>query len=227
MPSWNTCRGAIVQGLTDLCKELEAFETDPWAAREILDYELMTPFVLDPCCGTGALADAARDRGHRVLTFDIFDWSTIYPCEKPDNVMDFLTYQPMNLGNEEFTVFMNPPFSKACAFVDKAMEIGARKIVSFQAWSWRSSVGRNEWWIENPPARIWLCVDRATCFRFDVPTECIEPETCSRKKSKKDAKCRLCMGSTPTTHAFFVWEAGHTGASIICNLRKPKLRKEP
>lgn len=214
--------------MKDLCNRLGAFETDRWAAREILEYELMTPNVLDPCCGTGILAYAAMEAGHHVTTIDIYDWSQHFKCPKPQDIGDFLELKEVKGG--PFTVYMNPPFDKACEFIDKGMELGARKIISFQAWSWRGSDKRVEWWVENPPARIWICIDRATCMRFDVAHTCIEPEICAtlpKKKGRAGAKCRECMGSTPTTHAFFVWEAGHKGAEIICNLRKPKPRKEP
>jgi hypothetical protein len=210
---------------TQFCKDLEAYETDTWAIEAILDVELMTESVMDPCCGTGRMAAAAEARGHRVATLDIHDWSQDFPeARSPDNLIDFLAVKPPGLEGDH-TFFLNPPFSKACEFVDKCKELGARKIIVFQSWSWRSSDRRNAWWLKNPPARIWICIDRATCFRFDVPGTCPVPAECKGKK--KAGKCRQCMGSTPTTHAFYVWERGHTGASVICDLRKPKRGKTP
>ena len=213
--------------LTQLCKDLEAFETEPWAIEAILDVELMTPNVMDPCCGTGLMAAAAKTRGYDVSTFDIHDWSQTFPVAKrPDHIVDFLTVKP-NGVSADWTYFLNPPFSKACEFVDKCKEVGARKIICFQRWAWRESGGRAEWWARNPPSRIWLCIDRATCWRFDVPKECVG-EGCGKTNKIEKSKypvCRKCMGNTTQPHAFFVWERGHSGTAI-CDLRKPRPKKE-
>lgn len=210
--------------LTEQCKALEAFETDPWAIEAILDVELMTNSVIDPCCGTGLMANAAKARGHDVTTIDVRDWSHVFPdAARPDHVVDFLTTRPEGSGDGDWTCFLNPPFSKACEFIDRAKELGARKIVCFQRWAWRESDKRADWWAKNPPSRIWLCIDRATCWRFDIPRECVDPETCPR--SGKNARCRRCMGNTTSAHAWYIWERGHAPAQVICDLKKPKPEK--
>lgn len=185
--------------MKDLCVDLEAYETDPWAAAAILRSEILTRNVLDPCVGTGIMADAARAAGYIVLTMDIRDWSQDFDCQAPEILGDFLT---LDLSNDpgmfrEFTVFMNPPFKKACEFVDRALEIGVRKVVTFQRWAWRESRGRREWWEKNPPARTYVCGDRATCWRFDV--------------SDEDLQSRA---GSPTAHGWFIWERGHKGAEV-------------
>ena len=103
------------------------------------------------------------------------------------------------------TVFMNPPFSLACEFVDHARMMGARKIICFQRYAWREGAldgqsKRGTWWEKNPPARIWLCGDRAQCLRFDLRGQNIP--------------------KPPTAHAWFVWERGHRGAEITRGLYK-------
>lgn len=179
--------------------ELEGFETDLWAAMRVLDFELMTTKVLDPCVGFWRLADVAIDRGHRVITVDIHQWDEE---RQPDYIQNFLT---LDIDLSEFTVFMNPPFSLACEFVDHARSLGARKIICFQRYAWRegainSGKKRGSWWEANPPARIWLCGDRAQCIRFDL-------------RGQK-------LSAPPTAHAFFVWEKGHRGAEITRGLYK-------
>ena len=203
-----------IDPLTQLCKDLEAYETDQWAVDAILRHELMTYHVVDPCVGKGRMAQAARALGHEVHTMDIKDWSTVFPqAEKPMEVGDFLT-SASPFPDNEATVFMNPPFSKACQFVDHSLDVlDAYKVICFQTFTWRSSDVRSDWWPKRPPARIWLCIDRASCFRFDVPEDCPMPEACTEKKQRKCLK-QGCMSATPTTHAFFVWERGHTGTTI-------------
>lgn len=167
----------------------ECWETDPWAARSILDVEILTRRVLDPCCGTGILSEAARACGYEVFASDLYDWG--YAGADLTGV-DFLRSKaPLSA----WTVFMNPPFSLACEFVDHARGLGARKIVCFQRQAWRESDTRRAWWDANPPARSWVCGNRATCWLFTVPPE------------DRD-------GGTNKPHAWYVWERGHRGAEL-------------
>ena len=190
--------------LTKLCKQREAFETPAWAARAILRVELMTRYVIDPCCGLGALTEAARDLRHRVGTIDVEDWSQCFDGVRgPMLLMDWLAFARADFEefhllldmskDDDFTVFMNPPFSNACDFVDQALRLGARKVLCFQTAQWRTSKERRAWFERNPPARVWTCGERATCWRFDDPR-------------------RVGGGSdTPTEHRWYVWERGHRG----------------
>jgi hypothetical protein len=130
------------------------------------------------------------------------------------NVVNFLTTQDKPFVFD-WTCFMNPPFSLACEFVDRAQALGARKIVCFQRWSWRESQARRQWWRDNAPARIWLCGDRATCWRFDVPERCRGAAECCKGQGRGAMKCRQCMAGTPTSHAYYVWERGHKPTEII------------
>jgi hypothetical protein len=210
--------------LKTMAKGLDAFEADPWTIPAVLDGELMTDLVIDPCCGTGLLAAEAETRGHDVLTFDVHDWSQHFDCRPPGRILNFLQDDVDLPAGRKFTVLVNPPFPTATKFVDRAMELGARKVICFQRWSWRGSKGRRKWWGNNPPARIWLCTERATCWRFDIPKSCIAPGTRPNKPGKKrhpDFACRKCMAGTPTDHAWFVWEQGHPGNQVICELMRP------
>jgi hypothetical protein len=216
--------------LTERAIQLEAFETDQWAAKAICEVELMTPQVVDPCVGTGILTNAARKAGYLVHTNDIYDWSREpeLSCEAPQHIGDWLNrlepVAPFIEGLGKWTAFMNPPFQTACEFIERAFELGAYKVICFQRFAWRSSDERVEFWKGFPPARIWLCIDRASCYRFDIPSRCPNPDLCENglaKKQKSPMRCRECMSGTTTEHAFYVWERGHKGAEVICNLRRP------
>ncbi|WP_413207788.1 hypothetical protein [Rhodospirillum sp. A1_3_36] len=178
----------VYRTLEEQAKAAECWETAPWAASAILRVELMTRLVVDPCCGTGILSRAARAVGYEVESWDLHDWG--YPGTVVG--IDFLSVERDLTG---YTVFMNPPFSLACAFVDHAFRLGARKVICFQRQAWRESDERRLWWAKNPPARIWVCGDRATCWLFTVPPE-------DRKNG------------SPVAHAFYVWERGHKGAEL-------------
>lgn len=216
---WPHLAGAALapehESLTAQALAAECFETPAWSAQRILEVELLTPRVLDPCCGTGVLSEAARAAGYDVGSIDLHRWG--YPGQHGQ--VDFLgdttpwvdwpmfrdtpAYlrgcEPLPLSG--VTVFMNPPFSRAAAFADRARELGARKVLCFQRLAWRESQARRDWWHQNPPARIWLCGDRAHCWRFDIPPE-------DRRSG------------TPTAHAWFVWEVGHKGTETIGTIWK-------
>jgi hypothetical protein len=175
------------ENLTELCRQLEHFETPRWAAAAILQREIMPRVILDPCCGSGILCDAAAEEGYRVIPADIHDWGY------PDTwVRDFLTF---NIDLSATGVFMNPPFSLAEDFVRKCFALNARKILCFQRFAWRESRKRREFWQQFPPNRIYICGDRASCWRHDIPT--------AQRGS-----------GTPTAHAWFVWEKGHPTGTL-------------
>lgn len=213
--------------LVQLCKDVEAFETPRWAVEAILDRELMTCRVLDPCAGTGVLAHECEKRGYAVTAIDKVDWSKVIPDAMrpgPIGCRDFfdLTELPANLS-----VIMNPPFSLAEAFVDKARDLGARKIICFQRQAWRESIGRRAWWEANPPARVWVCGARATCWRFDL-LECQHkdigecPNLKRRGKKLETQGCAICLGGVPTSHDWYVWERGHKGAEVTSAIYPPE-----
>lgn len=184
-----------------LAKKAECFETPEWAVEAILDVELMTSAVIDPCCGRGVLSEAAKSCGHDVRAIDLYDWG----YGRTD--IDFLGRMILP-PVEPFTVLMNPPFSLAQAFVEKAKEMGARKIICFQRFAWwegsrDTGKKRGQWWEKHRPNRIYICGDRADCWRVDIPPE----ERTS---------------SSPTAHAWFVWEQGQPQGPLVGQIYKKR-----
>jgi len=196
---WDHLPGAVAAPeyptLEAQARAAECYETPAWAARAILDVELLTPDVWDPCCGTGVLSEAAFAAGYAVWSTDLHYWG----FDGQSAQVDFLTADSALF--DSFSVFMNPPFSLATRFVDRALALGARKVVSFQRLAWRESDARRAWWEAHPPARIWLCGNRAHCWLFTIPPE-------ARGEG------------APTAHAWFVWEQGHRGLEAMHTLWK-------
>lgn len=175
-------------------REAECYETPPWAAQAILRLEGMGARIVDPCCGPGVLTEAALAEGHVVTATDLYDWG--YGLTGVD-FLDEANAVIFQAGGE-FTVFMNPPFSKACEFVERAFALGATKVICFQRFAWYESVKRREFWDNMPLARIWLCGSRATCWRTDISEE------------KRNAS-----GGSTTAHAWFIFERGHGGDAVV------------
>ncbi|KAA5604042.1 hypothetical protein F1188_17780 [Roseospira marina] len=223
---WPHLASAMLAGshasLTAQAVAAECYETPDWAARRVLEVEILTRRVLDPCCGTGILSRAARAAGYDVGSLDLHRWG--YPDQHGQ--ADFLADPPawiawpmfretpaylrhnMPLPLSGVSVFMNPPFSQATGFVDRAFALGARKVLCFQRLAWRESQTRRAWWDARPPARIWLCGDRALCWRFDIPPE-------------------ARTGGSPTAHAWFVWEQGHRGLEAVATIWKDGRERVP
>lgn len=202
--------------LTQICKQLEAYETPRWAVEALLDVEILTRDVLDPCVGLGSISNHVGNAGYIIAGIDVQDWRKSYDCIetyrrlsefKLGNFLDVNVYDDL----AHATVIMNPPFTLACEFVDRAKALGARKIICFQRQAWRESQSRREWWQANRPARVWVCGARATCWRFDM-LECQHEggkEACDKKKV-----CQHCSAGSSVAMAWYVWEVGHTGAEI-------------
>ena len=176
---------AFLQGKV---KELECYETDEWAIKAILDKELLTPHVVDVCCGPGVLAKEAKHRGYKVTALDIFDWG--YQGTK---IHDFLKDDFSKVDGfrpDKTTLLFNPPFSLATQFIEKGFDLGVRKIVCFQRFAWWESAGREEFWDKYTPARIYVCGNRATCWKVGTPAE------------------KRASSGTTTAHAWFIFEQG-------------------
>lgn len=214
--------------LADTCRQFEAYETDRWAIEAVCEVETLPIRIVDPCAGTGIISKVLHERGYNIAAIDVVDWECLLPSTAihwPRSlVCDFLTEFDTDLRGQ--AVVMNPPFSLACEFVDRARALGAQKVICFQRQAWRESEARREWWLANKPARVWVCGARANCMRFDL-LSCHHPEgkmlcpSYLRTKLKKadrpsyDGKnCQFCMGNSSTSMAWYVWEQGQTGAEI-------------
>lgn len=185
---------------TELAIQAECFETPETPIRLILDRELLPPIVLDPCCGRGQLAQAAQARGHITWATDLYDWGY------GRTGLDFLASRYQDMLGElqadaiDMGMLFNPPFSKACDFVEKALVVlQVRKVVCYQRFAWYESRERREFWAAFPPNRIYVTESRWDCWRIDKPPE-------ERK------------GSRPYPHAWYVWERDQPRGTVMGRL---------
>jgi len=182
--------------LTQLCKDLEHFETPLWAVNAILDKEILIGTVFDPCCGTGIMVECAKSYNYKTVYMDINDWGY---CGN-QMLGSFFDLGKLNVSGD-FTVFMNPPFSKACEFVEHSFNLGASKVVMFQRFAFWESKKRRKFWEKYKPSRVYICGDRADCWRHDIP---------------KDQR----GSSSPTAHAWFVFDRDYQGDTVLNHVWK-------
>jgi len=197
-----------MENLELLSRNLEHFETPRWAAEAILKKEILTHEVYDPCCGTGILGEAALKEGYEVFSYDCYHWG----YEKQKYTENYLEINPDLDFRGDHSVIMNPPFSKACEFVEKSFDLGARKILCFQRLAWLESKDRRRFWDQAPLAKVYLCAERATCWRHDLPKD--------ENGKRFDPKTGKKLAETPTAHAWFVFEKGYNGAPQFNRLYK-------
>mgnify|MGYP006432948041 CR=1 FL=1 len=188
----------IAETMEEKAKRLETYETPEWVVRAILEREILTRHVVDPCAGRGVMGRVAGEYGYILEQYDFADWGN-------GGVIAGRDFLGADWPPQDFlqgaSVIMNPPFSRACDFVRRSFDLGARKIVCFQRFAWWESAERRDFWCAFPPNRVYICGERATCWRFDLA----------------DAGRG---GNTPTAHAWYVWEAGHPGGTQLGHIYK-------
>jgi hypothetical protein len=100
--------------------------------------------LLDPCTGTGRIADAAKAAGYRVQTADIVDRG--YPGCK---IQDFLKRR-----SAPPSMACNPPFDSVEAFARHAFEIGVDKLAMILPVAMMNAA--RPWLSVLPFKRAWL-----------------------------------------------------------------------
>jgi len=178
----------------------EFWETPVWASESILRREILSGVVIDPCCGSGVLSEAAKRAGYTVQSSDLNDWG----YAEGEVGVNFLESEGPDVGGD-FSYFFNSPFSLAVLFIRKALENGARKVVSFQRLEWFETKVRRPVFEDLPPNRIYVCGDRANCWLGSVPLH-------KRKGGQKRA------------HAWYIWERGHPPGTLIGHIWKDDVR---
>jgi len=180
------------EAIEDAAKKLEACETPLWAAYAGLSCADLQTRIIDPCVGRGVLSNVARAAGHDVRSADVYPWE--YEGERL--LVDFLSPDAEALVDgwepQSFDVFMNAPFTRACEFVDRAFELGARKVLNFHGIAWFGSKTRRSWWDGACCKNVHFCAERATWWYFHIAPE-------KRK------------GSNPKEHAWYEFERGYVG----------------
>lgn len=145
--------------------EAEFFETPHWCVHRILEaIELPDGRWLDPCVGEGAIPAAVEG----VLTNFERAWWGIDIREVPgaNQVMNYL----VATARARFDVcIMNPPFSKALAFAQKAIS-HCNHVVMLQRLNWLQGPKERMSWLRAHPPAVYVLPDRPS-FSGDGKTD--------------------------------------------------------
>ena len=167
------------------------YATDPKALELFLDKfekdgEKLNHFVWECSCGQGHLSKVLEGRGYQVLSTDLIDRG--YGI-----VSDFLKW---DINAPRGDILTNPPFKLAEKFVEMGMEKlkDENKLFLFLKIQFLEGQKRKELFKKYPPKYVYVNSSRQLCA--------------------KDGEFEKYT-STTQCYAWYIWEKGFTGETII------------
>jgi hypothetical protein len=180
-----------------------------WCSRRLFDVERFEQTIWDPCAGWGRILQAAIDAGYCTFGSDI-----VYRDATSKVSGNFVFFLSDFLGDDDepfvksviktltrapFSIAGNPPFNLLPEFVERALELGARKV----AFLWRlQRLAAARWLQETPLARVYLLNPRPS----------MPPGT--------HIEAGGFVGGDSHDYCWLVFERGYAGRPEICWLRR-------
>lgn len=169
-------------------EENDFYATEPKATKfllEIEDFDKSVP-VWECANGTGCISDIFKENGYTVRCSDIIKRT------EDTEIIDFLLYEHKWDGN----IVTNPPYKYAQEFVEKALSIipDGKKVAMFLKLQFLEGKKRRELFDKYPPKIVWVSSSRLICA--------------------KNAEFEK-VGGSAVCYAWFVWEKGFTGDTVI------------
>ena len=163
------------------------YATDPKALELLLEEESFNNKVWECACGGGHLSKVLLEKGYDVLSSDIFDRGC--PNTK---IINFLEILESDFNDRD--IITNPPYKYAQQFVEQALKIslGGVKIAMFLKLTFLEGKGRKQMFLQNPPTKVYVSSSRLECG------------------TNGEFK-----GTSAVAYAWFIWEKGYKGNTII------------
>lgn len=167
------------------------YATDPFAAELLLNVEEFLPDIWEPASGENHLADVFRRAGHNVRTTDIVQRTPT------TEVLDFLSLD--NQGSWHGDIVTNPPYKWATEFIYRALQLvrEGNKVAMFLKLQFLEGKERKQLFRVHPPRTVYVSSSRIMCA-----------------KNGEFEKMKAGGGSA-VAYAWFVWEKGYKGETII------------
>ena len=165
------------------------YATPPICVEKLLQKEQFNHYILEPCCGSGHIAEVLKAYGHQVQCIDLIDRG--YPNTE---AKDFLTTTKADFPMSP-DIITNPPYSIATEFVRHCLDVSmdGTKIAMLLKIQFLESKKRWKLFKDNPPKKVYVFVNRVNCWKNGIDTK------------ESSAVC----------YAWFVWEKGYTGKPTI------------
>ncbi len=189
------------QSATKADRGHDLYETPECATRALLALEEFGDCIWEPACGRGAIVRVLEGAGHNLIASDLVDYGTCLLDGDAQNVKDFLDF---NGCAHDADVVTNPPYdrdvlNRFVAHAVRMLEAGEiSKIAMLMNLNVLCGFGDpdREYFMETmPPARIHVFKRRLPMMHRDG--------------------WEGPQASSSMNTAWFVWEAGYTGPSVI------------
>ena len=173
-------------------EENDYYATDPKALEMLLELEHFSDNVWECACGGGHLSEVLKKHGHHVKSTDIIDRGYV-----GTEIRDFLAVKREELVTDcQRDIITNPPYKLGKEFVEHALNISAdgTKIAMFLKVQFLEGKARRELFNKYPPKTIYVSSSRLLCAKNGEFKE---------------------NGSSAIAYAWYIWEKGYTGDTII------------
>ena len=167
------------------------YATDPIAAEWLLKIEEIPRDkpIWECAAGEKHLSKVFEEHGYKVRSSDL-----IVRTEDVEQ-LDFLT------SNETWdgTIITNPPYNQAVNFIQKAMEsiTEGNKVIMFLKVQFLEGKSRKKLFEKYPPKTVWVSSSRITCAK------------------NGDFEYMKANGGSAVAYAFYVWQKGYEGDTIL------------
>lgn len=192
---WTGNKNSIFKALgasnhTDKERQGEDFyATDPIAAELLCDVETFSPNIWEPACGMGHLSEVFKKRGYNVRSSDLIDRGY-------GDIQDFLG---MDVAEWDGDIITNPPYKFALDFIYKALSIipEGKKVAMFLKVQFLEGKERRHLFDNYPPRVVYVSSSRILCAK------------------NGDFDRMIAGGGSAVAYAWYVWEKGYKGDTII------------
>ena len=196
MKDWKGNKNSIFKTLgatnhTDKQRQKEDYyATDPIAVELLLENEEFNNNIWECASGENHLANILIDKGYNVRISDI-----VKRTEKTEE-FDFLSIENQDYDGDIIT---NPPYKFATEFIYKALQIipNGNKVAMFLKVQFLEGKERKKLFQNFPPKTIYVSSSRIMCAK------------------NGDFKKMQEGGGSAVAYAWFVWEKGFKGDTIV------------
>lgn len=195
-------------------QEYDYYATDPISAELLLEVEPDLDNIWECAVGEKHLANVFEKAGKLGRMSDIINRTDDERIE----IIDFLAKPKGLLAKQETwdgDIVTNPPYAYALDFVKRALELVSegRKVCMFLKLTFCEGKERKQFFLQNPPKTIYVSSSRITCA---MNGEFYKPKMKDGKEViGSDGKPVMEKQSSAVCYAWFVWEKGYKGDTIL------------
>ena len=166
------------------------YATEPKATQLLLDRETFSSVIWKCACGGGHMSEVLKQNGYSVYSTDLVDRGY-----KDTIILDFLKFNTIN----NIDIITNPPYKYAKEFVEHALDISSYgvKVAMFLKLTFLEGKARKKLFEKYPPKVVYVSSSRLQCA-----------------KNGDFEKYGKGVG-TAVAYAWYVWEKGFNGKTII------------